>query len=237
VGVAGALTLAGVAGLLLFHERTVRTLAAAAAAAALVVLYAWWSATPPASVAVADVAAEAQPATLGELAVFFFKVGAFTVGGGLAMLAFIQQHVVEQLHWLTPREFVDGLALGQLTPGPILMLAAYVGFRVAGVAGAAVAAGAAFLPSFVLMVAVLPVLDRVRALVWVRAVMEGVGPAVIGILAVSLVRLAPHAVPDLPAAVMLAATLAALLLTRIGPFRLIAAGALAGVLRERLVRA
>ncbi len=153
------------------------------------------------------------------------------------MLGFIQQQVVDQLGWLTPREFVDGLALGQLTPGPIVMLAAYVGFKVAGVTGAAVAAAAAFLPSFVIMMAVLPVLDRVRALAWVRAVMEGMGPAVIGVLAVALVRLAPHAVPDVPAGVILVLTVAALLLSHLGPFRLMFAGGLAGVLRERLVRA
>ena len=64
------------------------------------------------------------------------------------------------------REFIDGLALGQLTPGPVLMIAAYVGYKLAGVAGAAIAAVAVSLPSFVLMLAVLPVLDRVRALAW-----------------------------------------------------------------------
>jgi len=237
LGLAGVLTLAGVAGLLLFHPRTPRALAAAALVTAAVVLYTWWPVRPPATVAAGVAAAEVQPVTLGTLAAFFFKVGAFTVGGGLVMLGFIQQQVVDQLHWLTPREFVDGLALGQLTPGPILMLAAYVGYKVAGAAGAAVAAGAAFLPSFVITLAVLPVLDRVRALAWVRAIMEGLGPAVIGVLAVALARLAPHAVPDWPAALMLVLTLAALLLSRIGPFRLMLAGALAGVLRARLVRA
>ena len=66
------------------------------------------------------------------------------------MLAFIQEQVVNQLGWLTPREFVDGLALGQLTPGPILMLAAFVGYKSAGATGAAVAASAIFLPSFLM---------------------------------------------------------------------------------------
>jgi Chromate transporter len=123
------------------------------------------------------------------------KVGAFTIGGGFTMIAFIQDQVVGQFGWLTPREFIDGLALGQLTPGPLLMIAAYVGYKVAGVAGAAVAATASFLPSFVIMLAVLPVLDRVRKLAWVKAVMKSMAPAVIGILAVSLVRLAPSRAP------------------------------------------
>src|SRR5438552_18986604 len=85
----------------------------------------------------------------------------------------VKPQVVEQFHWLTPREFIDGLALGQFTPGPILMVAAYVGYKVAGVAGAAVAAAAAFLPSFLLLLAVLPVLDRVRQLAWTRAAIRG----------------------------------------------------------------
>jgi len=66
---------------------------------------------------------------LWEVGVFFFKVGAFTFGGGLSMLAFMQEQVVNQLGWLTPKEFVDGLAVGQLTPGPPLMLAAFIGFK------------------------------------------------------------------------------------------------------------
>src|SRR5262249_11997644 len=135
------------------------------------------------------------------------KVGAFTIGGGLTMIAFIQEQVVGQFGWLTPREFVDGLALGQLTPGPVLMIAAYVGYKVAGLAGATVATTAAFLPSFVIMLAVVPVLDRVRQLAWVRATMKGMGPAVIGVLAVSLVRLAPAAMPDPFALAVLSATI------------------------------
>src|SRR6185369_8091278 len=137
-----------------------------------------------------------DPSNLVHVALFFLKVGAFTIGGGLTMIAFIQDQVVGQFGWLTPREFIDGLALGQLTPGPVLMIAAYVGYKAAGVAGAAVAATAAFLPSFVIMLIILPVLERVRKLAWMRAVMKGMGPAVIGVLAVSLIRLAPTAVPD-----------------------------------------
>src|SRR5262249_39349266 len=88
--------------------------------------------------------------------------------------ALIQDTMVHQLHWLTPQQFIDGLALGQFTPGPILMVAAYVGYTIAGLAGAVVGAAAAFLPSFVLMLALLPVFERVRALGWARAAMRGI---------------------------------------------------------------
>jgi chromate transporter len=142
--------------------------------------------------------------------------------------------VVYQLHWLTPQEFVDGLALGQCTPGPLLMVAAYVGYKVVGVAGAVVGAIAIFLPSFLVMLFILPMLDWVRTLVWTKAALEGIGPAVIGVLAVSLVRIAPQALPDLCAVAMLVATALALAAWHIGAVKLILSGAVVGVLRSRL---
>jgi chromate transporter len=232
LGVAAILLLAGGVGLLLFHSRRLGAAVVGSLAAGLgVAQVAWWST----SGSVSAVARGVPPPTgLLDVGAYFFKVGAFTVGGGLTMIAFIQDQVVEQFHWLTPREFIDGLALGQFTPGPVLMLAAYVGYKVAGAAGAAVAAGAAFLPSFVIMLAVLPVLDRVRKLTWTRAVLKGMGPAVIGVLAVSLFRLAPYALPDAFAIAVLAATVVALLVWRLGTGRLMIAGSLLGVLRSRL---
>jgi chromate transporter len=139
------------------------------------------------------------------------------------------------LHWLTPQEFIDGLALGQFTPGPILMVAAYVGYKVMGIAGAVVGAAAIFLPSFLLMLAILPMLHRVRALLWTKAAMLGIGPAVIGVLAVSLVQMAPHALPDPLALAMLIATVLALVVWRTGAVKLMMAGSVCGVLRSRLV--
>jgi chromate transporter len=175
-----------------------------------------------------------NPKNLVHLGLFFFKVGAFTIGGGLTMIAFIQEQVVGQFGWLTAREFVDGMALGQLTPGPVLMIAAYVGYKLAGIGGAVVAATAAFLPSFVIMLAILPALDRVRQLAWIRAMMRGMAPAVIGVLAVSLVRLSPAAVPDPVALLILVGTVAATLFLRTGALKLMIGGAALGVLRSRL---
>lgn len=233
LGIVAILILAGCAGLLRFHRGASRALVRSLAVALVLAVlgHAWWASTS------ASVAAGAgwtpDPTSLMDLGLYFLKVGAFTIGGGLTMIAFIQDQVVGQFGWLTPREFVDGLALGQLTPGPVLMIAAYVGYKLLGVAGAAVAAAAAFLPSFVIMLAILPVLDRVRTLAWVTAVMKGMGPAVIGLLAVSLVRLAPAAVPDPVALALLIGTIVAAMAFRVGPFKLMIAGALIGVLRSR----
>ena len=231
LGIVAILLLAGAAGSLLFQPRRPVLVAASVAVFLAVLSISWWAAAmAPAAVA----GRIPDPHSLVELAAYFLKVGAFTIGGGLTMIAFIQEQVVTQFGWLTPREFIDGLALGQLTPGPVLMIAAYVGYKVAGASGAAVAAMAAFLPSFVIMLALLPILDRVRKLGWVRAVMKGMAPAVIGILAVSLARLAPAALPDPFAVAILLATAAAQITLGIGAFKLMGVGAVLGLLRARL---
>ncbi len=150
------------------------------------------------------------------------------------MIAFIQEQVVSHYHWLTPREFIDGLALGQFTPGPILMVSAYVGYKVAGISGAVVSAAGIFSPSFILMLSVLPMFERARKLAWIRAAMKGIGPAVIGVLGVSLWQMAPHAIPDPVAAVVFIGTVTALLAWRVSAIKLMAAGAGVGVLRSRV---
>jgi chromate transporter len=232
LGIAAILLLAGGMGLLLFHSRKLGATVLVVMAACLGVLKYVLRSTPiPVLAGPLDMP---HPASLPEVATFLFKVGAFTFGGGLTMIAFIQDQVVNQFRWLTPQEFIDGLALGQFTPGPILMVAAYVGYKVAGIMGAVVGAAAAFVPSFVLMLAILPAFDRVRKLLWTRAAMRGIGPAVIGILAVSLFQLAPHALPDPFAVATLGATVVALLLWRVGTVKLMIAGSLLGVLRSRL---
>ncbi len=232
LGIATLLALAGGIGILLFASRRAG-LAVLATIALVTVVSFYWGGTqglaPDARVGAGDTAAG-----LSDIGAFFFKVGAFTFGGGLTMIAFIQEQVVNQFHWLSPREFVDGLALGQFTPGPILMVAAYVGFKLAGIAGALVAAAAIFLPSFILMLSLLPMLERVRKIAWMKAAMRGIGPAVIGVLAVSLTQMAPHAAPDLFAAAVCVATVLILLAWRVGAIKLMLGGALLGTLRDRL---
>ena len=231
LGVAWILLLAGGAGLWLFHSRRWGTAALAALAVGLAVVHvvSRWTPAPGAAEA-----GDAPGAGLVQLATFLLKVGALTFGGGLTMIAFMQEQVVGQFHWLTPQEFIDGLALGQFTPGPILMVAAYVGYKIAGVTGAVVGGAAAFLPSFVMMLAILPTFDRVRRLVWTRAALRGIAPAVIGVLAVSLVRLAPYALPDVFAIATLLATVVVLLVWRVATLKIMLLGAVLGIARSRL---
>ena len=234
-GLAVILLAAGCAGVALFHSwrmglaallMLALALAGAYAAEGFIVGSALPVATPGPQSAVG-------PATLWDVSAFFFEVGTFTFGGGLSMLAFMQEQVVNQFGWLTPQEFVDGLALGQLTPGPILMLAAFIGYKLFGIVGAAVAAGAIFLPSFVMVLSILPLLRRMKDLQWLRAFMRGVAPAVIGALGVSVVQMAPHAAPDLFTWCLLGATIAIVLFSKLGPLPLMAGGGALGFLPWR----
>jgi len=228
LGTVVILLLAGAVGLLLFHSKRLGATAIAAVALAI--------ALRPligAEVLGPSLTAGSAP-TLGRVVGLFATIGAFTFGGGLSMIALVEEHVVGHLHWLTPQEFIAGLALGQLTPGPVLMFAAYVGYKLFGPVGAVAAAAAAFLPSFVLMLAILPAFNRVRDLAWARAVIQGIAPGVIGVMAVALARMAPPAVPDVLAMLVLLATVAALVLWRVAPVKAIVGGAIAGVLRARV---
>ena len=152
-----------------------------------------------------------------------------TFGGGITVLGFVQDQVVNRFHWLTPQEFLDGLALGQLTPGPILTLAAYVGYKLCGLAGAFVGVLSIFLPSFVLILSVLPIVNRFRKLAWIKAAMKAIGAAVIGVISVTLLHLTPYAVPDAFTAVLLVATVLVMLLWSVTPLPLMAAGGLIGI--------
>lgn len=234
-GLAVILLAAGCAGVTLFHSwRTglaaLLILALAAAGAYAAEGFIVGSALPVAGPGPQSVAG---PATLWDVSAFFFKVGTFTFGGGLSMLAFMQEQVVNQFGWLTPQEFVDGLALGQLTPGPILMLAAFIGYKLFGALGAAVAAGAIFLPSFVMVLSILPLLRRMKDLQWLKAFMRRVAPAVIGALGVSVVQMAPHAAPDIFTWCLLGGTIVISLFSKLGPLPLMAGGAAFGFLSLR----
>ena len=233
LGIATILALAAGVGIWRLHAPRVRAivLLGLMALLALIRVAQWFLSFPSPG---APATALASPASLTELALFFFKVGALTFGGGSMMIAWIQDQAVQQWHWLTPQEFLDGLALGQVTPGPVLVVTAYIGYKVAGIAGAGIAATASYVPSFILILAMLPMFERVRTLAWITAAMRGVGPAVSGMFAVSLVTMAPPALPDLLAVAMLLGTLIALLAWRIGAVKLMLAGVGLGVLRNRL---
>jgi len=116
------------------------------------------------------------------IASIFLRIGAVTFGGGYVMVPLIEAEVVHARGWLTHREFVEAFALGQVTPGPVLVTATFIGYRVAGTLGALVATVSIFLPSLVLTVVAGSSLRRFRANRQVQAFLRGVTPAVVGLL-------------------------------------------------------
>lgn len=116
------------------------------------------------------------------LAALFLRMGSVTFGGGLVMLPLIESEVVNTHHWLTHQEFADATALGQITPGPVLITATFVGYRVAGTLGALVATISIFLPAFVMTIAAASSLRRFRSNAQVQSFLRGIAPAVVGLL-------------------------------------------------------
>lgn len=116
------------------------------------------------------------------LSAIFLRMGSVTFGGGLVMLPLIESEVVNTHHWLTHQEFADATALGQMTPGPVLITATFVGYRVAGTLGALVATVSIFLPAFLMTIAAASSLRRFRNNEQVQSFLRGIAPAVVGLL-------------------------------------------------------
>jgi chromate transporter len=116
------------------------------------------------------------------LAFIFLRIGAVTFGGGFVMIPEIEAEVVNSHHWLTHQEFADATALGQITPGPVLIMATFVGYRVAGTIGALLATICVFLPSFLMTIAAGSSFRRFRTNRQMQAFLRGVAPAVAGLL-------------------------------------------------------
>jgi chromate transporter len=167
---------------------------------------------------------------------FFLRVGSFIFGGGLVIIPLLEFEVVERLQWLTRTEFINGVAIGQLSPGPVVLTAAFVGYKVAGVLGALVASVAIFTPSFAFIMLASPILLRVRQNLWVQAFLKGVMPAVLGAIAAATLPLAQTTlaqeswVDAITAGLLGLLTLIALIRLKTPTWQLFLAGATVGLI-------
>jgi len=157
-----------------------------------------------------------------------FLVNLFTIGGGYVMLPLLHGFFVEQFAWMTNQEFLDAVAVGQVTPGPLTVMNAFIGFKVAGLAGAVVATLGSYLPSLLVTTFVTKYYLRFRASNVVRSVFRGIEPAVIGmLLAVCLNLGATSLVGPIPVAICLV-SFAVMTLTKINPTLLVLGAGVAG---------
>src|SRR5581483_10740539 len=148
-------------------------------------------------------AAAAAPAVgLVPLFLVFAKIGSVLFGSGYVLLAFLRADLVQRLHWLTEAQLIDAITAGQLTPGPVFTTATFIGYVLAGPAGALLATAGIFLPAFVFVAASGPLVPRLRASRWSAGFLDGVNVASLALMAVVAVQLGRAAIVDVPAAVL-----------------------------------
>ena len=153
-------------------------------------------AAPLAVPAATPLAPAASPAILGKLLLFFLKAGSLTFGSGLVIVPFLERGLVEQYGWLDQRQFLIAVAIGMISPGPVVITATFVGYLVAGFWGSLASTIGIFLPSFILVLVAAPVLARHRANPYVQGFVKGAYAAAIGTILGACILLGRVAIGD-----------------------------------------
>ena len=185
-------------------------------------------------VSAAPVAAQLVPAasgsTLGKLLLFFLKAGSLTFGSGLVIVPFLEQGLVQQYGWLDERQFLIAVAVGMISPGPVVITATFVGYLVAGFRGSLVSTIGIFLPSFILVLVAAPLLAKYRTNRNVQGFVKGAYAAAIGTILGACILLGRIAIGDWLTALIGLTSLAALVRWKVNNPLLIAATAIVGLI-------
>ncbi len=179
--------------------------------------------------AAAGQGAAVASANLTTLLFTFLKIGSVLYGSGYVLLAFLRSDFVDRLGWLTDRQLLDAVAIGQFTPGPVLTTATFVGYLIGGGPGAVLATLGIFLPAFVFVAASGPLLPRIRASRWTAAILDGVNVAALGLMAGVAWELGRAAIVDSVTAVLALASVVLLIRFKTSSVWLILGGAAVGI--------
>jgi len=176
----------------------------------------------------------ADSSTLSKIAWYFTEAGAFVFGSGLAIVPFLHGGVVQEMQWLSEQQFLDAVAVAMITPGPVVITVAFIGFLTAGVLGGVVAAIAVFMPCFLFVILPAPYYQRYGHNPHLKAFVGGVTAAAAGAIAGAAFVLGKRAIYDVPTVLIAALTLAALLKLKKAPEPLVivAAGVVGLLLRS-----
>ena len=148
---------------------------------------------------------------LSQIGVFFAKAGAFVFGSGLAIVPFLYGGVVTEHHWLNDKQFVDAVAVAMITPGPVVITVGFIGYLVAGLPGACMAAAATFLPCYLFTILPAPYFKKYGKLPTILAFVDGVTAAAIGAITGAVIVLAKRSIIDIPTVLLALVTVALLL--------------------------
>jgi chromate transporter len=168
--------------------------------------------------------------SLFTIAWIYLRIGLMFVGGGYVLIPLLNHIMVEQYRWLTLRQFLDGLALSQLTPGPLAMLATFTGYRAGGFPGALVATVCIFLPCVALMLLVGRNYERLKKIDIISSTLDGLLPAVVGLVAAAAWNLGISSLAGLKDFLLLAVGFAVFKWTKISPMFVILGAGLVGLL-------
>ncbi len=171
-----------------------------------------------------------------QMAWLFLKTGLFSFGGAYASIVFLQRGAVDQYHWLTAGQLLDGVALSVATPGPFMLFTTFAGYLAGGVAGACIATFFVFLPSFVFVLTCARYIEQVRNNAWVQAFLAGASAAVVGVIFVVSLDLVPEALVNL-VSVLIALCSFILIFWLKRDVALVAVGAMVGGIVYAAVRA
>jgi len=174
--------------------------------------------------------------SLGTLFLVFLKIGAILFGGGYVLVALIRANLVARLHWISEKQLLDAVAMGQVTPGPISTAATFIGYLLGGLPGAAVATVAMFLPAFFFVAVSGPVVPRLRQSPLAGAALDGVTVGALALIAVVAGQLARTAILDWITLLLAALSLFLLMKTRLNSVWLVAGGAAVGMIHVWLLR-
>ena len=167
--------------------------------------------------------------TTGSLFLFFLKSSLFVFGSGLAIVPFLHGGVVQEHHWLTEIQFLDAVAVAMITPGPVVITVAFIGYLVSGMAGASIAAMGVFLPVYLFVIVVGPLYKRFSKNEQIRAFVQGVTAAATGAIAGAVVVLGKHSIRDYWTAGIAVATFLILMKWKVPELVIIATSGLLGI--------
>lgn len=167
----------------------------------------------------------------------FFKIGAFTIGGGYAMLPLIEKEVVDKKEWIERQEFLDMLALAQSAPGPIAVnVAVFVGYKISGIAGLISTVLGAVLPSFLIIILVASIFIGIKDSLIVERIFKGVRPAVVALIAAPVIRMSKSAKLNRKTIIIPIFVALIVAFAKVTPVIIIILSAIGGILYKRNIR-
>jgi chromate transporter len=189
-----------------------------------------WGIFPVPIIGIGVLSQASIPFSMSSLFLIFLKIGSVLYGSGYVLLAFLRADFVVRYGWLTDRQLLDAIAIGQVTPGPVFTTATFIGYVLGGVAGAMLATLGIFLPSFIFVAISNPLIPKIRKSPWAGALLDGVNVASLGLMAAVSWQLGRASLTD-PFTILIAIVSFALLIRfKVNSTWLIAGGALAGLL-------